>query len=229
MKRIWHISDTHSYHNQLIIPEGIDIVCFTGDESNYYETYMNEIETKDFLYWFAHLPIKYKIMIAGNHSAYAHNQNREFRELCKYHGIIYLENEGIEIEGIKFWGSPVTPSFGNWYFMKDRGRLDAFWSHIPEDTDVLLIHGPPRGILDISYNFENKIEFCGCKALRRHVLERIKPKLCLFGHIHNYSDIINSGIVKLTEYPDITFSNATAVVDRKFDQGIKNHGNIFEI
>ena len=60
-------------------------------------------------------------------------------------------------------------------------------------------------------------------------MERIKPKLFLAGHIHNNSDIINSGIVKLTEYPDIIFSNATAVVDRKFEDGIKNHGNIFEI
>ena len=229
MKRIWHISDTHSYHNQLIIPENIDIVCFTGDESNYYETFMNEIETKDFLYWFAHLPIKHKIMIAGNHSAYAYVYNRQFRELCEYHGIIYLENEGIEIEDIKFWGSPVTPNFGNWYFMKDRGKLDRFWSYIPEDTDVLMVHGPPYNILDLSTNRDGSFDICGCKALRRHVLERIKPKLCLFGHIHNNKNIINSGTLKLTSHPDITFSNATCVEDGKFEDGIKNHGNIFEI
>ena len=228
MKRIWHISDTHSYHNQLIIPENIDIVCFTGDESNYYETFKNEIETKDFLYWFAHLPIKHKIMIAGNHSAYAYVYNRQFRELCEYHGIIYLENEGIEIEDIKFWGSPVTPNFGNWYFMKDRGKLDRFWSYIPEDIDVLMTHTPPKYILDLSYDRGNKLEYCGCSALTNHVLKRIKPKLHLFGHLHSCKDIKNAGFLKLSNYNTI-FSNGSVVKDGEFDKGVSSHGNIFEI
>jgi Icc-related predicted phosphoesterase len=60
-------------------------------------------------------------------------------------------------------------------------KKDAFklWSAIPEDTDVLVTHGPPFGILDQNYNKEH----VGCESLTEHVL-RIKPQLHIFGHIH---------------------------------------------
>ena len=60
-KRIWHISDTHSHHRLLTIPENIDIVIHSGDESNYKDQYQNEPEFRDFILWFANLPIKHKV------------------------------------------------------------------------------------------------------------------------------------------------------------------------
>jgi len=105
--------------------------------------------------------------------------------------------------------------------------MDKHWSKVTEEIDVFVVHGPPKGILDLSYSKDHRLEFCGCKSLRNHILNRIKPKLCLFGHIHNNEDIINAGTMKLTEYNTI-FSNGSVVTDRKFGQ-LSSNGNIFDI
>ncbi len=226
-KKIWHIGDTHSYHYLLDIPKDIDIVIHSGDFSNFYDIYKNEPEARDFLVWFGNLPIKNKVLIAGNHDAFCFHRKAQLKELCDYYKIVYLENDFTIIDGIKIWGSPNTPSFGNWYFMKDRSKLDAIWKNIPEDTDIVVVHGPPKGILDFSYRRDGVLEFCGCKALRNHILERVKPKLFLSGHIHNYEDIINAGVCKLSAYNTI-FSNGSVVTDGKFGL-LSSNGNILEI
>lgn len=225
MKKIWHISDTHSYHELLKVPE-VDIVIHSGDFSNFYDVYKNEPEALNFLHWYGNLNIKYKVLIAGNHDAYAFKVNKEFKKWCKHYNIIYLENESVEIEGIKIFGTPITPTFGNWYFQKSRDKLDKFWSNIPEDIDILVIHGPPKGVLDLSYNRDHKLEFCGCNALKRHVVHRLNLKMCLFGHIHNNKDIINSGTMKLS-IKDTIFSNGSVLCDGKFGF-LSSNGNILK-
>ena len=85
-----------------------------------------------------------------------------------------------EIDGVKFWGSPWQPAFYDWAFNVPRGRqLAEMWALIPDDTDVLITHTPPYGILD---QVENG-ELVGCEDLREALL-RVKPKLHVFGHIH---------------------------------------------
>jgi Icc-related predicted phosphoesterase len=226
MKKIWHISDTHSYHDLLTVPENIDIVIHSGDFSNWSVVYRNEPEAKDFLKWYSSLSIPIKILIAGNHDAYASQESLEFKTLCAYYNIVYLENDWVDIDGIKIYGSPNTPNFGSWYFMKDRSKLHDVWSKIPEDTDIFVVHGPPHGILDHSYNRENQLESCGCRSLKKHVLTRLKLKFCLFGHIHNHEDIINAGTLKLSSY-DTIFSNGSVVTDGKFGR-LSSNGNILE-
>jgi Icc-related predicted phosphoesterase len=223
---IWHISDTHSYHGLLSVPDNINIVIHSGDFSNYFDVYKNEPETKDFLHWYGSLKIPYKVLIAGNHDAVAAKWTKEFKKLCKDYNIIYLENESIEIEGIKIYGTPIQPSFGNWYFQKSRDKLDKFWHNIPEDTDILVIHGPPKGVLDLSYSPVGTLEFCGCKALKRHIMTRLNLKMCLFGHIHNTKDIINQGTLQLTG-KDTIFSNGSVLCDGKFGI-LTSNGNILE-
>lgn len=226
-KRIWHISDTHSYHRLLTIPENIDIVIHSGDESNSRDQYTNEPEFRDFILWFANLPIKHKVFVAGNHSSFIFHNKKEVNKICKDLNIIYLEDDWTLVDGISIWGSPVTPNFGNWWFMKDRSKMDKLYSSIPEWIDIVVSHGPPRGILDLSYDRDGKLEFCGCRSLRNHILNRVKPKLCLFGHIHNVDDIINAGTVKLSSY-DTIFSNGSVVTDGKFGK-LSSNGNILEI
>jgi Icc-related predicted phosphoesterase len=224
--KIWHISDTHTFHELLNVPEDIDMVIFSGDCSNPRDPYNNEPEVRAFIDWYSGLDIQYKIFVAGNHDTSIERglvTKGDFRAS----GIIYLENGGIEIEGLKIWGSPNTPTFGQWAFMKAREKINRVWDQIDADVDILIVHGPPKGILDQSYSRENVLEYCGCNALKKQVLDRIKPKLMCFGHIHNTKDIINAGVLKLSGYTT-QFSNGSVVTDGKFGK-LSSNGNILSI
>ena len=220
--KIWHISDTHTYHGFLKVPKGIDMVIFSGDCSNPRNHIINEPEVLNFLTWFATVEAKHKIMIAGNHDSSIESKIVS-KEIIESYGIIYLENEDMIIEGIKIWGGPFTPTFGNWSFMKARHKLERVWNKIPDDTDIVITHGPPKGILDYTYDFSNNIFRCGCNALLKKMLV-LKPKLCLFGHIHNNEDLINAGTLKLS-IQDTIFSNGSVVTDGRFGQ-LSSNGNI---
>lgn len=223
---LYHFSDSHTCHNLLNIPEqDIDIIIFSGDESNSRDAYKNEGEAREFFTWFSNLTVKYKIFVAGNHStaiAKGLITKKDIRDM----DIIYLENDWVIIGGLKIWGSPYSPTFGEWSFMKARHKMQKLWDHIEPDTDILITHTPPKGVLDLSYNRQGEIERCGCKSLLNKVIE-VKPKLHLFGHLHNCEDIINAGVTKLSNYPTV-FSNGSIVTDGKFGV-LTSHGNLFEV
>jgi len=224
--KIWHIGDTHTYHGLLEIPKDIDMVIFSGDCSNPRAPYNNEPEVRNFIDWFSELPIKHKIFVAGNHDS-SIESNLVTKADFDVEAIHYLENTHITIEGIKIFGSPHTPTFGQWSFMKQRGKLDRVWKQIPEDTDIVVVHGPPKGILDLSYDRHHTLEFCGCSALKKRVLDLPNLKLVCFGHIHNNKDIINAGTMKLA-IQDTIFSNGSVVTDGKFGR-LSSNGNILNI
>lgn len=142
------------------------------------------------------------ILIAGNHDKCFQDEHAWLaKEMCKEAGIIYLEDKAITIDGIKFYGSPHTPTFLSWYFMKNRGEdILAMWQLIPNDVDVLITHGPVAGIMDISI-YDNV--HCGCEDLRNEIFNRIKPKISVFGHIHNWYGI--------EKHDGIKFINASTV------------------
>jgi len=224
--KIWHISDTHTYHDLLTIPKGIDMVIHSGDCSNPRDPYTNEPEVKDFIHWYKSLPIEHKIYVAGNHDTSIEKGLVKKIDFSGYN-IHYLENDYIDIDGIKIFGSPHTPQFNQWAFMKDRNKLDRFWRNaIHEPCDIIVTHGPPKGILDNSFDRLNNMESCGDKSLLNVVLE-MQPAYHLFGHIHNCKDIINAGMLKLSAY-DTWFSNGSVVTDGKFGK-LTSNGNIFEI
>jgi Icc-related predicted phosphoesterase len=224
--KIWHISDTHTYHDLLTIPNGIDLVIHSGDCSNPRDPYNNEPEVRDFIDWYKKLPIKNKIYVAGNHDTSIEKRlvtKKDFED----NGIVYLENEYITIDGIKIFGSPHTPQFGQWAFMKERTKLERLWRlAIHEPCDIIVVHGPPKGCLDKSYDRNNNMESCGDKSLLNLVLD-MQPKYMLSGHIHNNKDIINAGILKLSGYATC-FSNGSVVTDGKFGK-LTSNGNILEI
>jgi Icc-related predicted phosphoesterase len=111
-------------------------------------------------------------------------------------------------------------------FNKKREKLHDVWASIPDDTDIVISHVPPMGILDLSYNRTNNLEFCGCNAFKKRMIQ-LQPKLCLFGHIHNCEDIINAGTTKLSAYKTV-YSNGSVVTDGKFGK-LSSKGNILEI
>lgn len=180
--RLVIISDTHGRHNRLYdIPAG-DVLIHCGDLS--INGKLDSVEL--FAKWFYQLPHKRKIFIAGNHDFVFEKGGLELEEfLCSLPpGIDYLEDSGVEINGIKFWGSPVQPVFFNWAFNRSPERIAKHWDAIPRNTNVLITHGPAHGILDQArrVGFPG-YEHAGCRLLRANI-GQIKPILHCFGHIH---------------------------------------------
>ncbi len=221
--KTWVISDTHCLHRQLKVPEGIDTIIHAGDSTNSYDLISNQREFHDFKDWFLNLPVKNKIIIAGNHDAWA---TKHYNVLdLKSQGIVYLEHEYAKVEGKLIFGSPYVPTFGTWHFMKDRGKISRYWEALIEDIDILITHGPPKGILDLSENRNYVLEQVGDSALLKQI-EKLKPKLHIFGHIHDFKTCKNAGILKIG---DTTFINAAVVEDGRFAFGPVNNGHIIEI
>ena len=170
------ISDTHGLHHQLEIPEG-DLLIHSGDLS--YEG--TEVEIQDFLDWFSALPHPQKVFIAGNHDFYLETASEAELEKIIPSNIHYLNDQLLEIEGIRIWGSPITPIPGRrWAFNRERGAdIQPHWDLIPENLDLLMVHGPAYGIFDTTLS--EKV--VGCENLRETLFLR-KPKHFIFGHIH---------------------------------------------
>ena len=229
--RILHISDTHGFHNQMPAKkfENIDTIIHSGDCSNWRDPYRNESEVRDFIDWYKEVPVQNKIYVAGNHDTSIERRMVTPGDFAKA-GIIYLENAATTINGIKFWGSPHTPTFGDWAFMKAREKINRVWDTIPEDTDVLIVHGPPKGVRDLSYNFNGDLEMCGCSALAKACMRLShKLKLVAFGHIHNMKGMeTNQGLSTYGSIETI-FSNAACVYDGRFEWGLTSYGNIITI
>lgn len=225
--KLLHISDTHSFHSGLKLDlNGVDVLVHTGDATNYREPTLNEKEFFDFLDWYSDLNICNKIYVAGNHDAFIYHNKKEAIKVFDKAGIIYLDKQEIIIQGVKFWGDPIQPTFGNWCFMADRSKLDKHWQMIPDDTNVLLTHTPPKNKLDLSFNRLRQIEFCGCSALDKRIKNLKELQVHCFGHIHNGSNIENNGILKQN---GVIYSNATSVIDGRFDLGaFYKHGNLIE-
>jgi Icc-related predicted phosphoesterase len=207
--RILAISDTHNRHKQI---KGVvskkqleqakedgnylhsidaDVIVHAGDATGRGEEWAVEA----FLDWYTDLPYLHKIFVPGNHDKGFEHSPALFRQMCEDRGVILLIDQGIEIDGVKFWGSPVQPWFCNWAFNRARNLTEAtlrqireikpHWDLIPNDTNVLITHGPPYGILDELLHFDGtpKGQFVGCEELLWAV-QRVKPDIHIFGHIH---------------------------------------------
>ena len=186
------ISDTHNKHKEFTL-EGGDILIHSGDATGRGQS--GEIHA--FLTWFAKQPYEYKIFVPGNHDSGLEKEMARYREECKKKNILLLIDEAVEIEGIKIYGSPYTPTFFNWYFMRDRGeQIKRHWDAIPDDTEILITHGPAYQIRDRVLNrYSPKGENVGCLDLRARIGLLRDLKLHVFGHIHD-----EAGISKVGQY-----------------------------
>lgn len=192
--RLVCLSDTHKMHKQVSIPDG-DVLIFAGDMCGR----GSSKSARRFAKWMGSHSHKYKILVAGNHDQCLEQGERfilrqEFKDL----GITYLEHEPENIEGVKFFGSPYQPEFMSWAFNKTRGEeLKRLWSFIPNDTEILITHGPPMGTLDLVDNIRSRQngEHVGCEELANRIQELKSLKVHIFGHIHcGYGLIIKDGV-----------------------------------
>ena len=177
--KILHISDTHGCHRRLHDLPQADIVVHSGD----FTMNGSEQEALDFMNWFCDLPYPQKIFICGNHDECLYGATIDGLD----GNVHYLCNSGIELEGLKFYGVPM--------FMGDciTDRQTRHYANIPDDTDILITHTPPFGILD----FDDNINYGSEELLSR--ISVVRPRLNLFGHIHARHGI--------KVFNGITFSN----------------------
>jgi len=175
--KICIISDTHNKHKRLGRLPDADMIIHCGDFTSMGHSH----EIVDFMKWYSMLPYKHKLIIAGNHD-WLFERSRLLALEKVPENVIYLEDSGIEIEGLNFYGIPVQPPYNNWAFNRPEEKLIEHWKAIPDNTDVLITHGPPNSIFDFSVY--DRIH-TGSPSLYFEVLERIRPKLHCFGHIHS--------------------------------------------
>lgn len=221
------ISDTHGLHRQLEI-EPCDILLHAGDVSSLGQKY----EMMDFFDWLEEQPAVEKCWIAGNHDVTLQEKPAWLRRalLARSKNIHYLEDSGVEIMGIKIWGTPWQPEFFNWAFNLPRGpELAKKYALMPEDTDILISHGPPYGIEDsVPEKFRQPGQtdlHVGCKDLLHHIQKGHK-RLCynIFGHIH----IDGRKEIEPVEEGAVDCINA-AVVDNRYDVIVKPYYFNYEI
>ncbi len=182
--RIVCLSDSHGQHRTVPVPPG-DLIIHAGDLSKRGE----KGELADFLDWFSGLPHPHKVFVGGNHDFLLEDAPEVFVKMIP-ENCVYLNDSGAQIEGLSVWGSPITPFFFDWAFNRHRGAdIRRHWDLIPAGVDILVTHGPPYGILDATVHGQR----VGCQELRP-VVERLRPRLHLFGHIHEaYGQIERNG------------------------------------
>lgn len=197
--KITFISDTHNRHDDLNLDlHGGDMIIHAGDISG--RGTLEEIN--NFLSWFQNLPYKHKIFIAGNHDfgfeEIRHSNQHEFAIRIP-DNVIYLQDDVVEIEGLKIYGSPWQPRFYDWAFNVDRGESIAKkWELIPDGLDILITHGPVFGILDDTYSGMR----VGCEELYKKVV-KCKPRIHVCGHIH--------WAYGMKDFNDTTYINASSL------------------
>jgi predicted phosphohydrolase len=207
--RLVCVADTHLFHDErFVVPAG-DVLVHAGDMCRKGD--LEELALA--ATWLAAQPHRHKVVVAGNHDWAFQRSAVAARMLLRsmVPGVVYLEDEGAAIDGVRFWGSPWQPEFNGWAFNLKRGKpLARMWAKIPKGLDVLVTHGPPDGIGDRSgYDGDAR---AGCEELRARVAE-VTPRLHLFGHIHQDGGFWQEGATAFANVTTWECQRAPTVID----------------
>ncbi|XP_072519330.1 metallophosphoesterase MPPED2 [Salminus brasiliensis] len=217
------VSDTHSRTDGIHMPYG-DVLLHTGD----FTELGLPSEVKKFNDWLGTLPYEFKVVIAGNHeltfdkdfmAELVKQDYYRFPSVSKLQpedfdnvqslltNCVYLQDSEVMVKGFRIYGTPWTPWFNGWGFNLPRGQslLDK-WNQIPEDIDILMTHGPPLGFRDW---VPKELQRVGCVELLNTVQRRVRPKLHVYGGIHEgyglmtdgYTTFINSSTCTVSFQP----------------------------
>lgn len=179
------VSDTHRLHEDLPPLHG-DLLIHCGDFE----------DTAALDLWFAELEFEKIVVVGGNHDYDAFEKWQEGQQVF-FHAD-FLVDQSIDFRGLKIYGSPWVSELEGAAFSLTHDEMIETWNAIPDQTDILVTHVPPYGILDLARSGDH----WGCQALRNRVED-----LCLrfhsFGHVHaSYGRDDVAGI---------TFYNASAI------------------
>ena len=154
---VFAFADTHGLYRRLSIPADADILICAGDACEGF----NPADLQDFFAWYTSIPAKLRIFVPGNHDRIFNQDPIRAQQLipCR---VVYLENDGMEFDGIKFYSVPARP------YLRDTKAT------IPSGIDFLITHGPAYSHLDRDL---------GCKNLFLSVASA-RPKYHIFGHVH---------------------------------------------
>jgi Icc-related predicted phosphoesterase len=217
--RLTIISDTHTRHGLIPMEDlpGGDLLLHAGDIMN---SGYNRNDIWDFCHWFQSLKqYEDKVFIAGNHDRMFENHPEDVKVwLDKFPLINYLQDEELALyfdgpngdmpeNNIRIYGLPHTPEFYSWAFNVPRNshEMQEIMNNIPDNTDILVTHGPPYGILDTIS--PRSYQALGCEVLRDRV-KQVRPKLHIFGHIHGGRGI---------EYIDGTLFINASVLNEQYE------------
>jgi len=188
------ISDTHNVHEELGTLRG-EVLIHCGDMFNQFHADEDELEKIDA--WFGRQEFELILCIGGNHDFRL--QELVKRTTTPFQNAIYLQDSSYAFKGFTFYGAPWVPNLPGQAFDLHSEALFEKWRQIPHDTDVLITHTPPLGILDVPSRTNVP---CGCSHLESRVFE-VAPMLHCFGHVHASSGQTSSN--------GITFMNASMV------------------
>ena len=188
--KILHLSDTHGKHRELTNMPSADILVHSGD----FSLAGGDMEALDFIEWLCDLPYKHKIFIAGNHDDCLLDAKLEGLP----DDVHYLSDSGITIDGISFYGTPMFAVFEG----EDLKEIEHY-EQIPNNTDILITHRPPLGILD---SIDGNLHYGSSILLDR--VSHVNPQMHLFGHVHSAYGTMR--------WKGITFSNS-GLTDWKYD------------
>lgn len=183
MTTIICISDLHGK-----LPKAIpacDVLVIAGDICPSFHGSINlniELQMRwlrwDFTEWLKKQPVGRTVACWGNHDWIGYREPALAADMPWD----MLTDQAVTIDGLKFYGSPWSLPFFDWAFMRTEEELAAKYAAIPDDTDVLISHGPPYGYGDLAIEKGNVVSV-GSPALTARINE-IKPVLTVFGHIH---------------------------------------------
>jgi len=203
------ISDMHGNLNfeieesDILICAGDALPCHGGGVWGYYGQV--DFIRDSFIPWLERQPVKDIVFIAGNHDWIFEIDRKSVPKFPT--NVHYLQDEEIEVQGLRIYGTPQQPIFCNWAFNRTPERLEMFFDKIPEGLDILISHTAPFKIMD-KVDFPNKQGHFGCKVLKKRIKE-VQPKYVVFGHFHGQYGIVNKKYMG-----DITFVNASLLNEK---------------
>lgn len=174
MMRLVIVSDTHGMQDELGVLEG-DVLIHCGDVCNGFERDDREIDQLDD--WFGRQRFGAILCVGGNHDFALEERAAAGARVLE--NARFLVDEPFEYGNVLFYGSPWTPELMGWAFYLEPELAESRWSRIPPETDVLITHSPPAGILDANRGGHR----CGCPYLAERV-KTVRPAVHCFGHVH---------------------------------------------